>query len=181
MVNVTPKVSFLWKTMDENDRAYYLEFIEDYRSEYQQLLLEYRATGEYDPSKSQFERLPGKGPWVRRNILRKNTLELELMHCKQREGGGADDAAPDVDGILESALAASGQGSTTPTDADVVAYQRSDDVLVNDTVALAGGELKANDALDKVYEAQIKDAVPAREPETQSGDEGEEIETVVEV
>jgi hypothetical protein len=63
--------------MGEEDRNYYNDFAVDAKREYEQQVVEYRATGTYTPSK-EFDKLEGVNVWVRRHF--QNGLEREL--CK---------------------------------------------------------------------------------------------------
>jgi hypothetical protein len=55
----------MWKSvMSEDDRQYYIKFAEEARKEYQAQLIEYRATGSYQPSK-RFKPLEHTNIWVR--------------------------------------------------------------------------------------------------------------------
>lgn len=72
------EISALWKSaLSESQRDYYQTFFEEAKAEYQQQILEYRATGCYKPSDT-FEKIAGSNVWVRKREHEKNALEREL-------------------------------------------------------------------------------------------------------
>ena len=74
---VVKEISKVWKFgISEKDRQYYNDFAREAREEYQAQHREFRATGQYTPSKS-FLKLEG-GPWVRVASHEKTSLEREI-------------------------------------------------------------------------------------------------------
>ena len=61
--------------MSEEERAYYNQFATEAKHEYDQQVVEYRATGSFRPSHS-FSRLEGTNIWIRKHF--QNGLEKEI-------------------------------------------------------------------------------------------------------
>jgi SRSO17 transposase len=75
---VLTEISAIWRSaLSDAEREYYQTFYEQAKAEYQDQLLEYRATGRYRPSDA-FEKVDGSGVWVRKKPHVKNALEREL-------------------------------------------------------------------------------------------------------
>lgn len=73
---VVQEISKIWKIgMSALDRAYYNTFAIDAKREYEQQVVEYRATGSFTPS-TEFGKLEGVNVWVRRKF--QNGLEREI-------------------------------------------------------------------------------------------------------
>ena len=82
----------MWNGMSKKDRNHYVQLAKDARTEYEERLMEYRATGNWAPfstiirlennkngvvCRSTLERIT-YGPWVRIPLEQKNELEKEL-------------------------------------------------------------------------------------------------------
>ena len=95
-INAVRKISQMWNAMPQKERVHYKQLAKDATREYEDRLIEYRATGSWTPYTS-FERLtrnrngvevadrgPGnQGPWVRLPCEEKNDLECELDTYEQ--------------------------------------------------------------------------------------------------
>lgn len=68
--------------LSDEDRDYYVQFARDANREYQQQLIEFRATGSYRPS-PHFYRFQNVNVWVRTDLP--NPLEREIMKHEQEE------------------------------------------------------------------------------------------------
>ncbi|KAL7494674.1 hypothetical protein ACHAWT_003396 [Skeletonema menzelii] len=99
-INAVKKISALWKAMSEGERGHYKLLAKDATREYEDRLIEYRATGSWTPyccverltghSNKQHDggevdtnRVGNQGPWVRRPYEEKNELEKELEGYEQ--------------------------------------------------------------------------------------------------
>eukprot|EP00534_Pseudo-nitzschia_fraudulenta_P010077 CAMPEP_0201151364 /NCGR_PEP_ID=MMETSP0851-20130426/12302_1 /ASSEMBLY_ACC=CAM_ASM_000631 /TAXON_ID=183588 /ORGANISM="Pseudo-nitzschia fraudulenta, Strain WWA7" /LENGTH=329 /DNA_ID=CAMNT_0047428201 /DNA_START=23 /DNA_END=1012 /DNA_ORIENTATION=- len=73
---VLQEVAKIWRIgMSSDERDYYLNFATDCKKEYDQQVIEYRATGSYQPSKH-FEQLDNSSVWIRKDSP--NPLEHEI-------------------------------------------------------------------------------------------------------
>eukprot|EP00536_Pseudo-nitzschia_multiseries_P007942 jgi/Psemu1/287468/fgenesh1_pg.192_\ len=73
---VIQQLAKIWRVgMSQEGRDYFTKFAEDARKEFEQQVIEYRATGSYKPSKH-FQRLENSSVWVR--IDRPSPLEEEI-------------------------------------------------------------------------------------------------------
>ena len=73
------EISNMWKTsLNDRDREYYHNFYVELKKEYQQQLMEYRATGYYTPSTKYLRNHTSVGLWTHIEMSEKNALELEI-------------------------------------------------------------------------------------------------------
>ena len=73
------EISSMWKSsLDDTDREYYHHFYIALKLEYQQQLMEYRATGYYTPSTKYIRNHINVGLWTHLVTSEKNALELEI-------------------------------------------------------------------------------------------------------
>ena len=73
------EISSMWKSsLDDTDREYYHHFYIALKLEYQQQLMEYRATGYYTPSTKYIRNHINVGLWTHLVTSEKNPLELEI-------------------------------------------------------------------------------------------------------
>ena len=77
-IKIIGEISHAWQNvLSESERDYYINFAVEARKEYDQQQMEFRASGSYKPS-TRFEKLHGDGPWIKKNVNEKNTLEREI-------------------------------------------------------------------------------------------------------
>ncbi len=98
-INAVRKISSMWNAMSDGERGYYKRLAKDATKEYEDRLIEYRATGSWAPY-SVIERLSrnkngveviveegrtgSQGPWVRKEPREeRNELEVELEGYEQ--------------------------------------------------------------------------------------------------
>jgi len=73
---VLQELGKIWRMgMSEDERDYFTKFATDAKKEFDQQVIEYRATGSYQPSKH-FERLENSSVWIRKD--RPSPLEKEI-------------------------------------------------------------------------------------------------------
>jgi hypothetical protein len=73
------EISNMWKaSLDDTDREYYHHFYIELKKEYQQQLMEYRATGYYTPSTKYIRNHTNVGLWTHIHPADKNALEMEI-------------------------------------------------------------------------------------------------------
>lgn len=93
-ISAVRRISSMWNAMPKNQRDHYVQLAKDAKVEYQNRLMEYRATGHWatfttiarlgnnkngEISRSSLERSTGgNGPWVRIPHEEKNELEKEI-------------------------------------------------------------------------------------------------------
>jgi hypothetical protein len=98
-ISAVRRISTMWHRLSDVDRDHYVRLARDARTEYDERLLEYRATGHWSPYTA-FERLTknrngvvcrttherstgSNGPWVRMPYEMKNDLEREIDAYEQ--------------------------------------------------------------------------------------------------
>jgi hypothetical protein len=98
-ISAVRRISMMWNRLSEAGRDHYAALARDARAEYEERLMEYRATGAWSPYTA-FERLKenrngvvcrtsverstgSNGPWVRIPYERKNELEREIDTYEQ--------------------------------------------------------------------------------------------------
>jgi hypothetical protein len=98
-ISAVRRISMMWNGLPESGRGHYVSLARDARAEYDERLMEYRATGSWSPFTA-FERLTynrngvvcrtsaerstgSNGPWVRMPYERKNDLEREIDTYEQ--------------------------------------------------------------------------------------------------
>ena len=98
-ISAVRRISSMWNNLKEKEREHYVQLAKDARSDYEDQLMEYRATGQWSVS-TKFVRLKNKngvernrttaerstgsnGPWVRLPYTEKNELEKELETYEQ--------------------------------------------------------------------------------------------------
>ncbi|KAL7536271.1 hypothetical protein ACHAXR_007037 [Thalassiosira sp. AJA248-18] len=93
-ITAVRRISSMWNNMPLKEREHYVKLAKDARNEYEERLMEYRATGQWAPfstigrldnnknsmiTRTAVERnAGGNGPWVRIPFEQKNELEREL-------------------------------------------------------------------------------------------------------
>ena len=99
-ISAVRRISSMWNNLSEKERDHYTKLARDARTEYENQLMEYRATGHWSPSttftrlsnnknghvrcRGNEERSTGSnGPWVRIPYAEKNGLEKELDSYEQ--------------------------------------------------------------------------------------------------
>jgi hypothetical protein len=76
---MVPEISNIWKSvLSDADRNYYHIFQRGIRQEYQQQVLEYRATGYYTPSTKYQRNHETVGLWTHIQTCDQNALEMEI-------------------------------------------------------------------------------------------------------
>ena len=75
---VVSEIAKIWRVgMSEEEKAYYNQFAAEAKKEYDQQVVEYRATGSFRPSHN-FTRLEGTNIWIRKQF--QNGLEKEISN-----------------------------------------------------------------------------------------------------
>jgi hypothetical protein len=77
--HVVQEISRLWRNqLSAKDQQHYHTMSEEIRSEYQQQVIEFRATNTFRPSERFVKLADGQGPWVHMGITQCNALEREV-------------------------------------------------------------------------------------------------------